>query len=332
MRKVLVIAYYFPPLGWSGVQRTLKFAKYLRDFDWEPIVVTVGKTKFSILDQSLENELPKDINIIRIDDIVLKDVTDAMKRQLKGYIEASMNFISDENLKQLYEEEIEKIFSELRDLLLIPDGNAIWANSVIKKIRNKIDFNKIDVVYTTSGPYSAHIIGEYIKRKYSIPWIADFRDQWINNPYIDYDKNSLRYKIEKSMEKSVVLNCDRLITTTPIITENYISTYKIEKNKVITITNGYDEEDFKNIKSKKQNKENKKMLEKIKEITAESLGADAGTITEETSFKEDLGADSLDLFEMVMAFEEAFEVEIPSEDLEQIQTVGDVVKYLEAHK
>ena len=74
------------------------------------------------------------------------------------------------------------------------------------------------------------------------------------------------------------------------------------------------------------------MLEKIKEITAESLGADAGTNTEETSFKEDLGADSLDLFEMVMAFEEAFEVEIPSEDLEQIQTVGDVVKYLEAHK
>ena len=74
------------------------------------------------------------------------------------------------------------------------------------------------------------------------------------------------------------------------------------------------------------------MLEKIKEITAESLGADAGTSTEETSFKEDLGADSLDLFEMVMAFEEAFEVEIPSEDLEQIQTVGDVVKYLEAHK
>ena len=74
------------------------------------------------------------------------------------------------------------------------------------------------------------------------------------------------------------------------------------------------------------------MLEKIKEITAESLGADPGTITEETSFKEDLGADSLDLFEMVMAFEEAFEVEIPSEDLEQIQPVGDVVKYLEAHK
>ncbi|HJA12893.1 MAG TPA: acyl carrier protein [Candidatus Mediterraneibacter merdipullorum] len=74
------------------------------------------------------------------------------------------------------------------------------------------------------------------------------------------------------------------------------------------------------------------MLEKIKEIVADSLGADAAALTEETSFKDDLGADSLDLFEMVMAFEEEFDVEIPSEDLEQIHTVGDVVKYLEAHK
>lgn len=253
MRKVLVIAYYFPPLGWSGVQRTLKFVKYLRYFDWEPIVVTVGKTKFSILDESLEDELPKDIKIIRVDDIVLKDVTDVMKRKIKGYVEASINSISDESLKQLYEEEIEKKISELRDMVLLPDGNVIWANNVIKEINDKIDFTEIDVVYTTSSPYSAHIIGEYIKKEYSIPWIADFRDQWIDNPYIDYDKDSLRYKLEKNMEKNVVFNCDRLITVTPVITENYISTYKIEKNKVITITNGYDEEDFKNIKSKKEN-------------------------------------------------------------------------------
>lgn len=79
-------------------------------------------------------------------------------------------------------------------------------------------------------------------------------------------------------------------------------------------------------------KENKIMLEKVKEIVAESLNVEESTLSETTSFKEDLGADSLDLFEMVMAFEEAFEVEIPSEDLEQIITVGDVVKYIESHK
>ena len=74
------------------------------------------------------------------------------------------------------------------------------------------------------------------------------------------------------------------------------------------------------------------MLEKVKEIVAESLNVEESTLSETTSFKEDLGADSLDLFEMVMAFEEAFEVEIPSEDLEKITTVGDVVKYIESHK
>ena len=79
-------------------------------------------------------------------------------------------------------------------------------------------------------------------------------------------------------------------------------------------------------------KENKIMLEKVKEIVADSLNVEESTLSEATSFKEDLGADSLDLFEMVMAFEEAFEVEIPSEDLEQITTVGDVVKYIESHK
>lgn len=79
-------------------------------------------------------------------------------------------------------------------------------------------------------------------------------------------------------------------------------------------------------------KENKIMLEKVKEIVAESLNVEESTLSETTSFKEDLGADSLDLFEMVMAFEEAFEVEISSEDLEQITTVGDVVKYIESHK
>ena len=79
-------------------------------------------------------------------------------------------------------------------------------------------------------------------------------------------------------------------------------------------------------------KENKIMLEKVKEIVAESLNVEESTLSETTSFKEDLGADSLDLFEMVMAFEEAFEVEIPSEDLEQITTVGYVVKYIESHK
>lgn len=74
------------------------------------------------------------------------------------------------------------------------------------------------------------------------------------------------------------------------------------------------------------------MLERIKELTAENLGVDEANITKETSFKDDLGADSLDLFELVMALEEEYDVEIPTEDLEQISTVADVIQYIEDHK
>lgn len=247
MKKALIIAYYFPPLGWSGVQRTLKFVKYLRYYGWEPIVVTVGKTKFSILDESLNEEIPTDINVIRIDDVVLKDITDIMKKQMKEYIDSSINLISDEDLKQIYEKEIEKKFSELRDLLLVPDGNAIWANNVIKQIQNEINLEDIDIVYSTSSPYSTHIIGSYLKQTFNIPWVADFRDQWINNPYYDYDKNSLRYKLESNIEKNIITNCDRIVTTTSISRSNYINMYRLDDDKVVTITNGYDEEDFKNL-------------------------------------------------------------------------------------
>ena len=70
------------------------------------------------------------------------------------------------------------------------------------------------------------------------------------------------------------------------------------------------------------------MLERIKEIVAESLGTEAGTLTESTSFKEDLGADSLDLFELVMALEEEYGLEIPAEELSDVETVGDIIEYL----
>lgn len=243
-KKVLIVAYYFPPLGWSGVQRTLKFVKYLRNFGWQPVVLTVGKTKFSVMDESLSKEIPDDVKVIRIDDTVLKKVTDEMKINLEKYIESSLNMISDELLKKCFYDEIEKKIGELRDLLLLPDGNAIWANNVIKQINQYIDLKEFDIVYTTSAPYSAHIIGYNIKKKYNIHWVADFRDQWIKNPYIAYDKNSLKYKLESYMEKEIVKECDKLITTTSISKNNYISTYNLNKNKVIEITNGYDEEDF----------------------------------------------------------------------------------------
>ena len=74
------------------------------------------------------------------------------------------------------------------------------------------------------------------------------------------------------------------------------------------------------------------MLEKIQELVANGLGVEASAVVPEAKFKEDLGADSLDLFELVMAFEDEFGVEIPTEELEKMSTVQDVMDYIEANK
>lgn len=254
MKKVLLVAYYFPPLGWSGVQRTLKFVKYLRNFGWEPIVVTVNKTTFSILDETLNIEIPKGVKIIRIDDLKLKDYTDNIKEKMLLNVEASFNLVSDKCLLSRYENEIEKTLEKLRNLILFPDGNAIWADSVIKKISEKLILKDIDLVYTTSGPYSSHIIGNYLKSQYKIPWVADFRDEWTNNPYLGIDSN-LRYEMEKNIENNILINCDKILTATSGLKQNYINNFKINKNKIEVITNGYDEDDFTNIiERKKSNK------------------------------------------------------------------------------
>lgn len=250
MKKVLIIAYYFPPLGWSGVQRTLKFVKYLRDFGWEPVVATVGKTKFSVLDESLLEDIPEGIEIIRIDDVKFKDITDEMKEKMRQYTNPSFDIISDENLKNEYEKQIEGIFEKLRSFVLLPDGNAVWANNVIKEISDKINLQDISVIYTTSSPYSTHIAGYFLRKKYNLPWVADFRDEWTNNPYISLDKNSLRFKMEKGIENSIVNVADKIITTTELAKENYLSIYSLDRKKVFTITNGYDEKDFINIQDK----------------------------------------------------------------------------------
>lgn len=256
MKKVLIIAYYFPPLGWSGVQRTLKFIKYLRDFDWEPIVVTVGKTKFSILDESLLEEVPEEIEVIRIDDVKFKGITDELKDRMREYIKYSFDIISDENLKNEYEKEIESAFEKLRSLFLLPDGNAVWANNVINEISKIVNLKDVDVVYTTSAPYSTHLIGHYLKVNYKLPWACDFRDEWSNNPYFSLNKD-LRHKIEKNVEEQILLTSNKIITISNIAKGNYINDFKIDANKIEVITNGYDEEDFKEIN---ENRENKKFI------------------------------------------------------------------------
>ncbi|WP_252250261.1 glycosyltransferase [Clostridium sp. ZBS13] len=253
-KHVLMLAQIFPPMGGSGVQRTLKFAKYLREFNYEPVIITVGNTSFEYLkDKSLEKEIPENLEIIRFD-----ENSKLNGAQVTNLLNKYEGLINDEKIILEYKNIITKLSEEgkekeLLNTLLIPDLSSFWAMDVLDRIDEYIDFTSIDIIYSTSGPYSDHIIGYFLKERINKPWICDFRDEWTNNPYADFDKSNLSYKIIRNMEINILNNCDKLITISNLAKQNYINDLKVQERKIQVITNGYDEDDFKNIELNRGN-------------------------------------------------------------------------------
>jgi len=223
MKKVLMIAHSFPPAGGPGVQRTSKFVKYLRSYGWEPVILTRDMVNMPLKDESLVKDIPKDISVIRSRAWDLNSTT--------GIAGLIGKFISRK--------------------IMIPDSERLWELFSRKTAEDVIKSHNIRLIYTTSLPYSSHIMAMHLKKKYpDIPWVADFRDEWTNNPYIlDNPHNPLRMNIERRMEHKVLQLADYLITNTPIMLKNFIKNnpnMKLE-DKFFVIPNGYDHEDFKHL-------------------------------------------------------------------------------------
>ncbi len=215
LKKVLMIAYQFPPMGGSGVQRSAKFAKYLGGFGWTPTVFTV-KASEGLLDATMLEELAG-IEVIRSTDYNLE----ALKKPFRL---------------------IGKVISRK---LLIPDGQWLWHFMNRKKVVRYIRENQPDVLYTTSYPYSDHLIGAYVKKKFpNLPWVVDFRDEWTQNLYIvDMNFSKFRMHLEKKMEQQVIGLCDYFITNSPQMLENFKRAHDLE-NRSYVIPNGFDQSDF----------------------------------------------------------------------------------------
>lgn len=220
MEKVLIIANQFPPMGGSGVQRSVKFVKHLSKFGYEPIVFTRKTDGAILLDETLLKDVPQNTKIIRT----------------KAYEPSEMKGI----LKLPF-----KVLSKL----MIPDSAIFWVMKSKEKAIEIIKNEDIKIIYTTSAPYSDHLLGRYIKRKFpKIKWVADFRDEWTNNPYtLDNPHNKIRTNIEKNMEMSVLKEADYLITNTPVMRENFLKISGLNGENFFVIPNGYDEEDFENM-------------------------------------------------------------------------------------
>lgn len=241
MKKVLIITYYWIPSGGAGVQRWVKFAKYLRDFGWEPVIYAPENPEYPSEDFSFEKDIPNDIVVIK------KPIWEPYNiyRQLFGKKGEKINagFIS-ENKKAGWKE---KLSIWIRGNFLIPDPRKFWIRPSVSFLSNYITDNKIDAVITTGPPHSMHLIGLGLKKRLpELKWIADFRDPWTN---IDFyaDLNLTRFADKKHhiLEKRVIQGADTVIVVSNGMKEEFD---QLQPKRLVVITNGYDTDDTSNEK------------------------------------------------------------------------------------
>ncbi len=238
MKKVLVISYYWPPAGGGGVQRWLKFTKYLPLNNIQPVIVIPDGPDYPVLDLSLKEDIPDNITTIKIPIWEPYKLFKLFSRKKK---EENVNsgLLGKSKKKSL----VEKVSLWVRGNFLIPDPRVFWVRPTVKKIHQYLKESDIDIIITTGPPHSIHLIGLKLKRKTGIKWIADFRDPWSEIDYLEIFKPSaLAMKIQQGLEKKVLTSADKIVT----VSENWSSDLKrLGAKDVAVITNGFDSDDFK---------------------------------------------------------------------------------------
>ena len=232
-KKVLIITYYWPPSGGAGVQRWLKFVKYLQGFGWEPIVYTPENAEMPSLDNSLMKDIPEGIEILKTP---IWEPYDAYKKLVgqKKDEKIDAGFLS-ENKKP---KRTEKLAVWVRGNLFIPDARKYWIKPSVKYLKNYLIENPVDVVISTGPPHSMHLIAKELKRSMPIKWLADFRDPWTNiDFYKDLMLSSSADKKHKRLEKQVLQEADVILSVGKTLGEE-LSDLGAKRSEVIT--NGYD--------------------------------------------------------------------------------------------
>jgi glycosyltransferase involved in cell wall biosynthesis len=243
MNKVLIVTYYWPPSGGAGVQRWLKFAKYLPEFGWEPIILTVDPhyAAYPVIDNSLNEELPPDLRVYttRATDYFTVYKKDKSKIPSAGFAKSVDNTFKG------------KLLRFIRGNFFIPDPRKGWNKYAFRKASDLIETLDIKHVITTSPPHSTQLIGLKIKKKYpEIQWISDLRDPWTDIYYYKQFYPTYFSKwIDTNYEKKVLTNSDKIITVGTSLKNIFSSKQKGIENKIEVITNGYDDHDFKGIES-----------------------------------------------------------------------------------
>ena len=247
MRKVLIIAYFFPPLGGGGIQRTAKFTKYLSQFGWEPVILTVKEGTHIAHDDSLLEDLPEGIRIYRAQGFEPEDIS-----KLKAKIGRRKRILSEKKepvrsatgASRSWKGTLSDFYLRLVPWFCIPDKKIGWLPDAYRMGKQLVARENIDVFYSTSSPVTSHLVGYLLKRKTQKPWVTDFRDLWVSFPKRAF-VTPIHKWIEQFLERKVIHFADRIVANTDDSRQVFLRDYpQVDPKKFVTITNGFDAEDF----------------------------------------------------------------------------------------
>lgn len=231
-KRVLIITYYWPPAGGPGVQRWLKFVKYLPDYGIHPIVYIPENPSYPILDQTLLDEIPQEVTILKQPIAEPYKLAEFLSKKSSQTI--SSGVIPKEKKQSL----IQQLMLYVRGNYFIPDARKAWVKPSVNYLSDVIKKEQIDAVITTGPPHSLHLIGLQLQAQLGIKWIADFRDPWTTIGYHKKLKLSTSAaKKHELLEKQVLTTADHIIVTSENTKKEFITK---SDQPVTVITNGYD--------------------------------------------------------------------------------------------
>ncbi|WP_284464186.1 glycosyltransferase family 4 protein [Chryseobacterium sp.] len=233
-KKILIITYYWPPAGGPGVQRWLKFAKYLPDFGWKPIIYTPENPSYPLLDETLMKDVPENIEIVRTKIWEPYQLAEKLNKSNKKFKAGQFDVGKNQSWKS-------KLSIWVRGNFFIPDARVFWVKPSVQFLEKYIKENKIDTIVTSGPPHSLHLIGLGLKNKFSnLKWIADFRDPWTEISYYKHLKlTKSSDKKHRQLESAVFKNADITLATSYTDAENF----RKAGAHAFCITNGFDESD-----------------------------------------------------------------------------------------
>lgn len=238
MKRVLIISYYWPPTGGSGVQRWVKFAKYLPSEGWQPVIYTPENPEQLATDASLEAEIPAEAEIIKTHIIEPYELYKKFLRKSGHSKEAvEVNPVNAQNKSFL-----QKVAMWVRGNLFLPDPRCMWIRPSVSYLKKYLKEHPVDLIVSTGPPQSMHIIGMKLARQTGLPWIADFRDPWTRIFYFKHlSMTPTTERWHKKMEKKVLDAASAVVAVSPLVQQEF---QEMTQTPVELITNGFDECDF----------------------------------------------------------------------------------------